>query len=384
MMLLSSLSLSPVFFSFAVRLLLLGLARLPHLVVSVSGGAKEFTMIRDLQQKYADFVPRAIVDIGANVGMWSQGVHAIFPAAKMLLLEASPDKDTILRDLVATRLGGDKQQASYNIAVLSAHAHEKVQFFQGGDTGNSMFRENTKFYVNDKPVERSTSTLDAEIDASVAVNMDEVDLIKIDVQGAEIMVLNGGTRALEAATFVQLEAGAIEYNSGGCCFGELDQLMRSYGFFIYDFGQLYRLPRLFLSPGLGQFDILYVKPSSPRLPQRLQQVQFCGQHREPTTTATTTTTTRMTPAIVGTTTTTTNPATETSLTDRTFNTFEVYVEKHTPTPYRRGAVYFLLGVVSTTLCQALLFVIYVRRKNKKRGTVPKKRRTSAATWGGYY
>ena len=48
----------------------------------------------------------------------------------------------------------------------------------------------------------------------------------------------------------------------------------------------------------------------------------------------------------------------------TFDTFEGYVEKHTPTLYWRRAVYFLLGVVSTTLCQALLFVIYIQRKTK--------------------
>ena len=76
------------------------------------------------------------------------------------------------------------------------------------------------------------------------------------------------------------ETGPIEYNEGGACFYELDEFLRGHGFYLYDFGDVHRSLNLMKSQGAGQFDVLYVKPSSPRLPQELRSAKFCGQGRE--------------------------------------------------------------------------------------------------------
>ena len=60
--------------------------------------------------------------------------------------------------------------------------------------------------------------------------MTDLDFIKIDVQGAELIVLKGATKALSRATFVQFEAGAIEYNRGGACTFQVDAFLRQQGF----------------------------------------------------------------------------------------------------------------------------------------------------------
>jgi FkbM family methyltransferase len=254
-------------------------------VDGVAGGPAEYALMNAIQSRHPDFIPRSIVDVGANRGDWTLGVKNIFPNASFFMLEASPDKDVILKEVVAKNFPDHGQsKAGYRIAVMSAIANETIAFFQGGDTGNSMFRENTHHYANQEPVMRQTSTLDMEIEASF-IDVATIDILKIDVQGAEVMVLKGGSKVLEAATFVQLESGLIEYNAGGCCFFELDDLLRSHGFHLYDFGEMWRSLDAFKSPGVGQFDMLYVKPSSRKLPQSLQASKFCGANKEKIATA---------------------------------------------------------------------------------------------------
>lgn len=146
-----------------------------------------------------------------------------------------------------------------------------------------MFRENTKYYAKDVAVERITKTVDTIISNSNLMKNTKVDFIKADVQGAELVALQGATAALEQATFVQLEGSTIEYNSGGACLYQVDAFLRSKGFYVYDFGDLATNPKLFGTKGVGQFDILYIKPTSTKLPLYLKDSNtiFCGQGRDP-------------------------------------------------------------------------------------------------------
>ena len=240
---------------------------------AVFGGARETILTTKIKERHPDFQPQATIDVGANKGEWSRMVRSTFPQAKLFMLEATANKEDVLRE-VARQIGN----AEFKIAVMSETGGQTVKFYQGGDTGNSMFKENTNFYTNDEPVELVTSTLDEEIEKSF-VNMEEVDIIKIDVQGAEAVVLKGASKALSHATFVQFETGPIAYNSGGACFHEIDELLRNHGFFWYDVGDLAYHKMLFKTPGLGQVDVLYVKPSSPKLPESLRNTEFCGYKR---------------------------------------------------------------------------------------------------------
>ena len=265
-----------------VRLVVL-LAACFRPVDSVRGGPGETVLMSRIKNKFPDFVVNTIIDVGANKGEWSRDVRKIFPEAFILMLEATPKQLPVLTS-IQNQIGN----AETHIAVLSDAPNQTVSFYQGGDTGNSMFQENTKFYVNDKPVERITSTIDLEIAAS-SIDVSTVSILKLDIQGAEVVALQGATKALEAATFVTLEATAVDYNAGGACLFEIDQFLRDAGFYIYDFGDLAYNKVIFKSPGIGQFDILYVKPSSPHLPRALKKTKFCGagrgndNHKDPST-----------------------------------------------------------------------------------------------------
>lgn len=143
------------------------------------------------KSKGVNFKPEVVIDIGANRGSWTRTLLGHFPEAKVLLIEASSKHTRSLKKLKITY----SNQTDYRIAVLSETSGQQVDFFESGDTGNSMFREQTESYTNAEPTKRETSTLD-DLVASSFISQTSINLVKIDVQGAELMVLRGATRVL--------------------------------------------------------------------------------------------------------------------------------------------------------------------------------------------
>lgn len=57
-----------------------------------------------------------------------------------------------------------------------------------------------------------------------------VDHIKIDVQGSELDVFEGGTRTLQSALFIETEVEFVELYKGQPMFADVDRFLRSQGF----------------------------------------------------------------------------------------------------------------------------------------------------------
>lgn len=241
----------------------------------------------NLKKAYPLWSPRAILDIGANEGKWSTNVRKVYPESKILMLEASDQHVKSLKNVVQS-IGN----AKYRIEVCSERDGDVIPFYFNpkASTGNSMFREETTYFANVKPVNKISSKLDTILKEEANEflrgndNQAAFDYIKIDVQGAELMVLRGGLKTLGGATFVQFEGSTVEYNLGGSCFYEIDEFLRSNGFYYYDHDDDLRHPGLFKTYGLGQWDILYVNPDSEHLPIELKKKgpHFCGRTEKKT------------------------------------------------------------------------------------------------------
>mmetsp|Transcript_22717 Transcript_22717/g.39913 ORF Transcript_22717/g.39913 Transcript_22717/m.39913 type:complete len:353 (+) Transcript_22717:194-1252(+) len=236
-------------------------------------------LLSRLKKDHPDQEVKGIIDIGANDGTWSIEAKKIFGSAKVLMLEATLNKQDVLTKAVEAM--GGPSVAAFQIAVMTGKVGEMVQFHGGGDTGNSIFKENTRFYAKSKPENRTTSTVDAEVSKSFLKD-EPIDLLKIDVQGAELLVLEGASKTLERVTFVHLEQSIVNYNPGGACYFDVDSFLRSKGFYPHDFGEALRAMHLFKTKGIGQYDILYVNPNSSRAPpymKRNSNTLYCGQDR---------------------------------------------------------------------------------------------------------
>jgi len=147
------------------------------------------------------FEPKSILDIGANVGQFYNEIKNIFPNSYYYLIEGSESCEVVLETL----------NVDYSICLLS-DIEKDVDFYirknEPRCTGNSIYRENTSFYDDDQIIieKKQTKTL------SNLLNNQSFDLIKIDVQGSEIDIINGGLDIFKRAKGILMEISLVEYN----------------------------------------------------------------------------------------------------------------------------------------------------------------------------
>ena len=116
------------------------------------------------------------------------------------MIEANKDKEVIL-----------KKKGKYIIELLGSEDNKEVNFFKCDDnridTGNSVYLENTSMKFI--PEVRKTKKLSSVIDKD-----EKFDLIKIDVQGSEIDVIEGGKDIIKNSNFLIIEMSLQNYNEG--------------------------------------------------------------------------------------------------------------------------------------------------------------------------
>jgi hypothetical protein len=147
----------------------------------------------------------------------------------------------------------------YDIVALSdkkGTASFYVEKINPVGTGASLYKENTDWYSEGKyeVVEVETETLDNR-------NYffgDPIDLIKIDVQGSELDILNGGEETLKRTSYVLLELSLVEYNEGAPLIDKVVDKMIEYGFCMVDILEYHRIPGLY-NGIIFQLDILFKK-----------------------------------------------------------------------------------------------------------------------------
>jgi len=130
-----------------------------------------------------------IVDVGANTGYNTVYAAALVGATgRVIAIEPAADNVRVLRDNVAAN-------HLTNVvvhAVAAGRTHEIRDLFLRGDVSavNSMFPES--MYATVTGIDRvPVAPLDALVEG-------EADLVKIDVEGAELEVLGGMTRLLRS------------------------------------------------------------------------------------------------------------------------------------------------------------------------------------------
>ena len=201
------------------------------------------------------FVPLTVIDVGANVGDWSQMVASVFPATRILMIDGDPDNEPALRETVR-KIGA---RSDYLVTLLGPARKDAVSFHRLG-TGSSVLPELTSFSKN--VITLTMETLDTVTDRH---GLQTGALLKLDVQGFELEVLRGGKRALGLSEVVIIEVALIPYNEGAPLFAEVVAFMNEAGFVAFDFcGQLRRES----DSALFQTDVAFVRRDSQLRAQR--------------------------------------------------------------------------------------------------------------------
>lgn len=199
------------------------------------------------------FSPLATIDVGASSGEWTKTFKAIYPSAKVLMIEAQ-DKMAPCLQGVCNEYPGD---VFYETALLGATDGEQVQFVEAG-SGSSVFEEHSSYercYV-----QKSLVRLDSLL--SGFPHFHKVDFLKLDVQGYELEVLKGGMQTVNSAEFVLMEASLIPINRGCPLVADVLSFMERINFRLLDFCGQYRRK----DGALWQTDLLFVKKDSSFVP----------------------------------------------------------------------------------------------------------------------
>jgi FkbM family methyltransferase len=145
---------------------------------------------------------RTVVDVGANVGKWSLLAAERFPQATILALEIVPATAAELR----ARTAGCDRIKPFNLG-LAEHTGTLTIRYNAAASTHATVTEYPHRWEEQRiecPVVRGDELLARE-------GIGEVDFLKIDVEGAEHLVLRGFERLLRErrVRFVQFEYGRV-------------------------------------------------------------------------------------------------------------------------------------------------------------------------------
>lgn len=202
----------------------------PRLILARSlgidvGFVAELLEIRDRLQ----LSPRSIVDVGASEGNFAFAARWLFPDAEIHAFEPNP----ALHASLERKLGQDARAHIHEVA-LSCRSELRTFHVTGAHQLASLLPPTpslrTQFgreYTEQTTMQVRTARLDERL---ATVSLPEPSLLKIDVQGAELEVLQGAGALLSRFSAVKLEVNFSELYTGQAHFLELVALLRDHGF----------------------------------------------------------------------------------------------------------------------------------------------------------
>lgn len=170
------------------------------------------------------FDPQLVLDIGGNTGGFYELFKQFYPDAHIHIIEANMECKEAL----------DKLETPYLIRLLGK-ARGITTFYRTRNndkcTGNSIYKEITSNYNNESVIEtvEDVYTLDETFNEEFSF-----DLIKLDTQGSELDILEGGPRLCKKAKGILMEVSFIEYNQGAPLYHDVAKFMDNYGFYEAD------------------------------------------------------------------------------------------------------------------------------------------------------
>lgn len=198
----------------------------------------------ELVKKY--FSPSSILDVGAHVGEFYSLAKSVFPDAKIVSVEAEPSCSTELLNVNPN-----------SIIALLAKDNAIYNWYKTTEnsicTGNSIYREISDHFSDEKLIVEER----IGIKLSDLFKPNQFDLIKLDTQGSELDILQGGLDICKSAKGIIIETSINKYNDGAPLYVQVVVFMNSIGFEqkeeidVFHYGNIFQKDILFIKKGLN-------------------------------------------------------------------------------------------------------------------------------------
>jgi FkbM family methyltransferase len=163
------------------------------------------------------------LDIGANSGQFYAEFHRIYPTAEFLLLEANLNCENKLKKLKVPYkiIGVSDKKGSLNFYTTLAKPRSK---------GASLYPQ--LGYDNMNQDELIKFNIEVDLLDNIIDDKEYFNFIKIDVEGSELDVINGGINTIKKCEYIMIEVSLIEFNKGAPLANQVIKKLESIGFFI--------------------------------------------------------------------------------------------------------------------------------------------------------
>jgi len=214
-------------------------------------------------EKFANYITDKskeyiIFDIGSRDCEQSIEFYKTFPKAKIYAFECNPNTlDICKRNIQAysdriTLIEGAVCDYDGDITFYPIDQKNTVTTWADGNPGaSSLFKSNGKYPV-EKYVQNEITVVAHRLDSVMKkYNIPRVDIIWMDLQGAELLAVKGLGKHLDTVAYIHTEVSHKEMYTGQVMFSELNNFILSKGFQVANN----------ISMDGWQEDIIYCKPS---------------------------------------------------------------------------------------------------------------------------
>jgi FkbM family methyltransferase len=203
--------------------------------------------------KTLGFTPQTIFDGGAFKGTWTLEVATLFPGAQIVAVEPNPFLQSTLRENLS------RVQPEPIVIEAALGATAGTTSFNIWGTPDDDMSASLLGHVQGRA--KTTVSVTVETVDGIAERIRRTpDLLKLDLQGAEILALKGAAQTLRDAKMVVVEFGCLAAYEQRATPRQLLDLLYDSGFVLYDIVDcIYRPYDGALSGG----DFFFIHDSSP-------------------------------------------------------------------------------------------------------------------------
>ena len=173
------------------------------------------------------FIPKDIIDVGAADGQWSKAAHYLFPDSMIYLFEPIPESYENLKNIFKN----ENKLKIYNCALDNKSGD--ADFHLNDFKYSSSILEMTEKQKSDFPITQNDRIIKIKsyrFDSLEEIDLSKKVLMKIDVQGLELRVLEGFGKKIENPDIIILEMNLENYYKSQPNYAEIFSFMYKQNF----------------------------------------------------------------------------------------------------------------------------------------------------------